>query len=191
MNGKPILTTIEQIITDELTAGYQSNNHLCHLMTISYIAIDKSPQATIVVLRHYTPNTQEIIFYTDLRSPKITALRQQPQLAALFYNSSTKHQFRINGIATCHHQDFLSKQHWQQASKFSKQCYYQNISPSQPIDATNNLNEAIDETLAYKNFVVVSLKIQTIDFLDLSLSGHRRFLLDVQKPIPTIKILAP
>jgi pyridoxine/pyridoxamine 5'-phosphate oxidase len=63
-------------LAGELTAAVGSAKHGLHLLTVATVGTDGQPEARTVVLRHVDPLRREIRFHSDIRSPKVQALRQ-------------------------------------------------------------------------------------------------------------------
>jgi 3-hydroxyisobutyrate dehydrogenase len=143
-----------------------------------------------VVLRKTLPTERELRFHTDIRSHKWTELLINPSIGALFYDSDERIQLRLKGKAFLHHTDDLTAKAWQTTSLSSRKCYLTQHSPSSFADSsTSGLSEDIEQenfTLAesevgYENFGIVSIHVQSIDWLWLNHAGHRRAFFDYEE----------
>ncbi|MCB0586694.1 MAG: pyridoxamine 5'-phosphate oxidase family protein [Phaeodactylibacter sp.] len=56
------------------------------------------PEVRTVVKRHTGPDLS-ILFFTDPRAPKVSQIRENPRVSALFYHPEKKLQVRMNGQA--------------------------------------------------------------------------------------------
>ena len=89
-------------LAGELTAATASARHPLHLATLATIDADGCPQARTVVLRHVDPARGEIRFHTDVRSPKVAAIRRDPRVALPWYDPARRVQVRSRAGAAIH-----------------------------------------------------------------------------------------
>jgi 3-hydroxyisobutyrate dehydrogenase len=113
-----------------------------------------------------------------------------PYISALFYDASERIQLRVKGKAVLHHTNDLTAKAWETTSLSSRKCYLTLHSPSNFAESsTSGLPEDIEQenfTLAesevgYENFGIVSIHVQSIDWLWLNHAGHRRAFFDYEK----------
>jgi pyridoxine/pyridoxamine 5'-phosphate oxidase len=83
-------------LAGELTAAVGSARHGLHLLTVANVGTDGQPDARTVVLRHVDPLRREVRFHSDIRSPKLQALRTSPQVALHWYDPALRVQVRID-----------------------------------------------------------------------------------------------
>jgi pyridoxamine 5'-phosphate oxidase len=104
-----------------------------------------------------------------------------------FYDAAERIQLRVKGKAVLHHTNDLTAKAWETTSLSSRKCYLTLHSPSSFSDSsTSGLSEDIEQenfTLAesekgYENFGIVSIHVQSIDWLWLNHAGHRRAFFD-------------
>lgn len=176
---------LDQIYADcwhRLMNGVHSAKHAFHTPAIASIN-DSFPEIRTVVLRKALPEKRQLIFHSDMRSPKIKQLQANPALSWLFYDERAKIQLRIKSYATLHHLNELSQQRWNESRLQSRVCYMVQPGPSQGSEMpTDGLPTAFDRNLltesslaaGYENFVVVACEVVAIDWLFLSHGGHRR-----------------
>jgi 3-hydroxyisobutyrate dehydrogenase len=110
-----------------------------------------------------------------------------PAISALFYDADARVQLRINGTAELHHENDITAKAWETTSLSSRKCYLTLHSPSSFTDSsTSGLSEDIEQEkftlseseVGYANFGIVSIRVQSIDWLWLNHSGHRRAFFD-------------
>jgi 3-hydroxyisobutyrate dehydrogenase len=151
-----------------------------------------TPSLRTVVLRKTLPEERELRFHTDIRSPKWNELLINPSMSALFYDASERIQLRVKGKTVLHHTDDMTAKAWQTTSLSSRKCYLTQFSPSSFTDSsTSGLTEAIeyenftleDSEVGYENFGIVSIHVQSIDWLWLNHAGHRRAFFDYEKGV--------
>lgn len=136
-----------------------------------------------VVLRHADPEARILRFHTDVRSGKWSDLQADPRVSLLLYDNPEKTQLRLTGIAFLHTDDALAEEAWEKTALYSRRCYLSVEAPSASseiptsglpesfIDANPSIGES---TLGRKNFGVVLIQVQSLDWLNLNAHGHRR-----------------
>ena len=138
------------------------------------------PDLRRVVLRGFDLDKREIVFHTDIRSPKISILRRNPRAAILFYDPIDKLQLRLPVDTRIHHQDEVTERSWQKTRPFSKICYAVEHPPGTPIpeptaDKTAAEWDPADDARAYGNFAVIACQFAMMDILQLQHGGHQRW----------------
>lgn len=126
------------------------------------------PQARTVVLRAADPAAGTLDIHTDLRSPKVAALRENPHAALLVWDASAHLQTRIDATAAILTGAEVAAI-WARVPDPSRQAYGATPAPGVPIpDAL-----AYDKTPDAAHFAVLRLTVQAIDALHLG-PQHRR-----------------
>ena len=126
-----------------------------------------------VVLRGCDRKNQSIIFHTNNLTSKISEIKNNPNVGALFYDKKEKIQIRCNGDAVINNMDEYCKERWNKMSAQSQECYYQNISPGENIEYPEIVKNKLENKLS-ENFTVITININKIDWLYLSSKGHTR-----------------
>ena len=126
-----------------------------------------------VVLRDYNKDNKTISFHTNNLTKKVLDINNNKNVEALFYNRKEKIQIRISGLAVINEQDDLCKKKWSEMSSQTKECYFQNITPGQPINNPNLVKSVIKDRIS-ENFIIITIHINKIDWLYLSSKGHKR-----------------
>ena len=144
---------------------------------------ENSFDGRIVVLRGINDKEKKLWFHSDIRSNKIKILKKNPNATLLFYDKGEKIQLRISGKASINYQNERTKISWQKTTHMSRQCYLGEKAPgvicSEPTsglsEAIDNLKYSVEESeIGYKNFCVVEIFINSIEWLYLAAKGHRR-----------------
>ena len=120
-----------------------------------------------VVLRGYDRKNQSIIFHTNNLTSKISEIKNNSNVGALFYDKKEKIQIRCNGDAVINNMDEYCKERWNKMSAQSQECYYQNISPGENIEYPEIVKNKLENKLS-ENFTVITININKIDWLYLS-----------------------
>ncbi len=143
-----------------------------------------------VVLRKALAKERELRFHTDIRSPKWKELSLNPSISALFYDAGDRIQLRVMGQAVLQYKNDLTAEAWNNTSSSSRRCYLTLHNPSSFVEIpTSGLSEDIEQEkftlaeseLGYSNFGIVSIQVQSIDWLWLNHAGHRRAFFDYEK----------
>ncbi|MFL0297780.1 pyridoxamine 5'-phosphate oxidase family protein [Aquirufa novilacunae] len=183
------LPELEQDCWDRLVTGAVKSRTPFHTPSIATLHQGEVNLRT-VVLRKTLATERELRFHTDIRSPKWQELSQNPSISALFYDAVDRIQLRVKGKAVLHHTNEITAEAWQKTSLSSRKCYLTRFSPSSYTDvSTSGLTDDIEHenfTLAesesgYSNFGIVSIQVQSIDWLWLNHAGHRRAFFDYEK----------
>ena len=131
-----------------------------------------------VVLRAVDPDEKQVIFYTDIRSAKMEALKANAEMSWLFYDAEDKTQVALAGNAVIHHQDAFALQHWGKVGENGRKAYMAIPAPStgidHPGDGLEYSKNGITDEDGYKNFAVITTEVNYIDWLSLKEGGHRR-----------------
>jgi 3-hydroxyisobutyrate dehydrogenase len=185
------LNDLEKDCWDRLVTGAIKSRTPFHTPSIATLHQGEVNLRT-VVLRKTLPTERELRFHTDVRSPKWQELSQNPSISALFYDAVDRIQLRVKGKAVLHHTNEITAEAWQKTSLSSRKCYLTLFSPSSfTEESTSGLTDDIEHenfTLAesesgYSNFGIVSIHVQSIDWLWLNHAGHRRAYFDYEKGV--------
>jgi len=121
--------------------------------------------------------------HTDIRSPKVAALRGDARAVLLWYAPEWKLQLRAQAIVAVHHADPLSARCWQETPVQSRRVYRAPFAPGSPsatpvsdIAPPLQAVAATEENTAagYVHFAVLVATISELEWLTLSAEGNRR-----------------
>ena len=183
------LNDLEQDCWDRLVTGAVKSRTPFHTPCVATLNGDEVSLRT-VVLRKALAEERELRFHTDIRSPKWQELSLNPSISALFYDAVDRIQLRVKGKAILQQTNDITAKAWQKTTLSSRCCYLTEYSPSSfSVISTSGLSEDIEKenfTLAesesgYSNFGIVSIHVQSIDWLWLNHAGHRRAFFDYEK----------
>ena len=176
------LNKIYSKIWNLLNLGLQNRNAPFHI-PVFISGNNNKFDGRIIVLRGVDEIQKKIWFHSDIRSNKIKDLKSNPSSILLFYDKNEKIQLRISGLAKINYQNDNTKLSWKKTPHMSRQCYLGNYAPG--LDSslpTSGLSKNIDNSkysleeseIGYKNFCVVEIFINSIEWLYLAAKGHRR-----------------
>jgi hypothetical protein len=180
-------------LAGELTAAVGSAKHGLHLLTVATVGTDGQPDARTVVLRHVDPLRREIHFHSDIRSPKVQALRASPQVALHWYDPVLRVQVRVAAAAVIHHGDTVAAATWNASQPMSRAIYTTAAAPGDALDAfpAGPSAAAADDDTGLGRFAVVSCRFDAVELLSLHAAGHQRVRLHLDRDPVTWTVLAP
>ena len=151
---------------------------------------NKDLDGRVVVLRKADPNNNFIQFHSDIRSSKISKIKNNPSCSILFYGKEEKIQLRLKINCEINYKNDITKESWEKTGHVSRKCYLVTNSPGttsqKPTSGLNgkfnDFNFTKEESeQGYKNFCVIRCKIRSIEWLYLAAKGHRRALIKLGK----------
>lgn len=134
----------------------------------------------IVILREASAQNRQLLFFTDIRSPKVQEMKLHPDVSWLFWDDSRKLQIRMRGKVAFHTQDEHSRKLWDKLPTAARKSYATVSPPSSTIEEDtenlpqgwNNFSEEQAEQF-YPNFLLVVTTIEQIQCLHLHPQGHQ------------------
>lgn len=124
----------------------------------------------VVVLRRFERTPDRLTFFTDVRSPKVEALRANSRITWVFYNPTQRFQVRVRAVAVVHHGTPGAQRDWEGLSVANRREYASATAPGSPWPGTAPL--AWED--AARNFAVIETTALEWDCLQLSRSEHGR-----------------
>jgi hypothetical protein len=161
-----------------LSAGAAAASHPFHWPVVSTVAADGAATGRVVVLRKFAAEAREVVFHTDVRSPKAAELRRDPWCHFLFYDPTTLLQLRLKTTATLHHADARARSEFDALPEHVRASYAVRTPPGVelPADAPFDYppRPPVDEAAAFDHFAAVVCRVTEADALELHEHGHRR-----------------
>ena len=170
------LLEAENLISD----GVENSKSMFHTPVLSSF-VEKTISTRTVVLREFDSKNRTLRFHTDSRSGKIEELKENSISSVHGYDPDLKVQIRLKGRTTLHIDNEISKKAWAESKEMSKMCYSVKDSPGNKVSSPEPfdlIKEEIDIELGYSNFAVLHFIYDSLEFLFLKGSGHRRSLFD-------------
>ena len=137
----------------------------------------------IVVLRKSNQSNSVVQYHSDIRSDKISKLKNNKNAAMLFYDKEEKIQVRLKVECVINHNNKITKESWLKTGHMSRKCYLVDSGPgTETSSPTSGLKPRLDNfefsmeqsEEGYKNFTVIQCKIKSMEWLYLAAKGHRR-----------------
>ena len=159
-----------------LTNAVENAKTLFHTLAVS--SIDDNQIATrVMVLREFNLKERYIRFHTDYRAAKIDHYSENNSASVLGYDPNLKIQIKLQGSISVHYNDHVTQAAWEGSTTRSKKCYSVKggstlkISDPKEYDLKDgNIEDG------YINFAVLKFSFDSLEFLHLKSSGHRRAL---------------
>ena len=145
--------------------------------------VQKDFDGRIVVLRKSDQTNNLVQFHSDIRSDKISKLKNNKNASILFYDKEEKIQVRLKVECTIIHDNEITKESWSKTGHICRKCYLVDNGPGTKSAApTSGLKPELDNfefsmeqsEEGNKNFTVIQCKIKSIEWLYLAAKGHRR-----------------
>ena len=159
-----------------LTNAVENAKTLFHTLAVS--SIDDNQIATrVMVLREFNLKERYIRFHTDYRAAKIDHYSENNSASVLGYDPNLKIQIKLQGSMSIHYNDHVTQAAWEGSTTRSKKCYsvkggstLQISDPKEYDLKDGNIEDG------YINFAVLKFSFDSLEFLHLKSSGHRRAL---------------
>ena len=159
-----------------LEDAIENRRNLFHTPVLSTFS-DSKINSRVIVLRGFDPVKRTLRIHTDSRSRKIKDISENSDATLLGYDPDLKIQLKLHGSIDIHYQDNIADLAWKDSQEMSKVCYSISESPGNEIDDPGNYDvdsENININEGYKNFAVINFHFNSLEFLYLRSSGHRR-----------------
>ena len=147
---------------------------LFHTPVVSSI---KNNQITsrVMVLREFDLEGRKMRFHTDYRASKIHHYEENSSATVIGYDPEIKIQIKLQGNMSIHYDDETTKLAWDNSTSRSKKCYSVKGGSSKEISNPEEYDiKDFKVEEGYKNFAVLVFHFNSLEFLYLKSSGHRR-----------------
>lgn len=170
------LKDIEELVWQCLAEGAGPGLSPFTMWQLATVGLDGAPQVRTVILRGIARNAGTLVLHTDLRSAKVAELRREPRVSLVVSDLPNFRQIRIEGRATIHAADEVTRAAWAANRPHSLILYQTPYAPGTPVDAPESAHVAsgADPAAGYVNFAVVDVALTCIEYLDISSGAHRR-----------------
>ena len=157
-----------------LSEAVPNTQTLFHTPVVSTIHENKIV-SRVMVLREFNFDNKILRFHTDNRAAKIDNITKNSSSTVIGYDPDLKIQIKMQGHTEVHIDDEVAKMAWNESTPRSKKCYSVKGGSTKEIGDPQDydIQDFIVED-GYKNFAVLIFKFQSLEFLYLKSSGHRR-----------------
>lgn len=163
--------------------GATDRRSQAHCPSVATLDANGLPSQRVMILRHVDWATRKLRFHTDARSTKTQTLSERSAASVLFYLPEAKIQLRLNGTITITTAGEEIDQAWSNATLFARRAYMATNAPGTVVDqpvsglpAFIEGRQPTDEDIApsRENFALLHVEFDTVEWLYLANSGHRR-----------------
>jgi pyridoxine/pyridoxamine 5'-phosphate oxidase len=167
--------SLRQRLWQELQRAGLDRHHEWRTPVLATTGLDGLPQARTVVLREVRRSHEQLLIYTDARSPKVAELLAQPVASLLCWSTRLNWQLRLQLRFQVSQDDAETRAAWERVRQSpSASDYLAARAPGSP------LAEAQEAPLETPRLAVLHGRVVRMDWLELGRSGHRRARLDEQ-----------
>tara|TARA_B100001123_G_scaffold447781_1_gene606416 strand:+ start:344 stop:925 length:582 start_codon:yes stop_codon:yes gene_type:complete len=166
------INIIYETIWRSLVEGVNNRSSDFHTFALATTDGKRSAVRT-VVLRSCSKKELSISFHTNNYSNKINEIKENSNVEGLFYSKNKKIQIRISGQALIFNDVDICHTIWKNMSQDARDCYMYDEKPGTRIKNPKSIKKNTANK-ANKNFSLININIQSIEWLYLSSSGHRR-----------------
>ena len=170
-------TTLEetlQVADSILSDAVINSKTLFHTLVVSSFDGSKI-SSRVMVLREFDINKRIMRFHTDYRAPKIKQFSNKSIATVVGYDPNIKVQIKLHGNINVHQNNDISQKAWEASTNRSRKCYSVRGGSSKLIENPNEYDiKEYDAEDGYKNFSVLIFSFDSLEFLYLKRSGHRR-----------------
>ncbi len=171
-NLEETLKVADKILSDAV----DNSKTLFHTLVVSSFNGSKI-SSRVMVLREFDINKRIMRFHTDYRAPKIRQLSDYTFATVIGYDPNLKVQIKLHGKINVNYQNETTQKAWKSSSNRSKKCYSVKGGSSLEIQNPNEYDIVEYEVESgYENFSVLIFSFDSLEFLYLKRSGHRRAL---------------
>lgn len=185
---------------DLLEQGASNRRSMMHTPVVASIDQHGLPDQRVMVLREADRDRRLLRFHTDIRSPKVGQIGDGAPVHILAYEGDARVQLRMSGLGRVVSDGPEADVAWAESSLFARRCYLAEHGPgSQSGEPTSGLPTQVEgrkpseDQVApgRKNFAVLMVRIDCMDWFSLAQAGHRRALVEWQNGVPHGRWLVP
>ena len=163
-----------QVADSILSDAVDNSKTLFHTLVVSSFDGSKI-SSRVMVLREFDINKRIMRFHTDYRAPKIKQFSNKSIATVVGYDPNIKVQIKLHGKINVHQNNDISQKAWEASTNRSRKCYSVKGGSSKLIENPNEYDiKEYDAEDGYKNFSVLIFSFDSLEFLYLKRSGHRR-----------------
>lgn len=163
-------------IWGELVSAAQDRAHAWRRVVLATHDAQHGPDARTIVLRECDRARQELVCYTDTRSPKVVQLRADARATLVLWSQALGWQLRLRCRLSVETDGLRVTTRWAALRlRPAAQDYLSPLAPGSVLDAPEP--PPADEH-PRQHFGLLVARVQAIDWLELHAQGHRRAVFD-------------
>ncbi len=165
------LADIEAAVWRELETAVCTKGHAWRVGVLATVDGDAA-DARSVVVRDLDTAERTLLMYTDARSPKAQQLATHPQGTLVLWSPALGWQLRLRVVLELETSGLRVSSRWAQLKLTpAAQDYLSPLPPGTALDVRTNPSPARQSR---EHFAVLAARVQSLDWLELHPSGHRR-----------------
>ncbi len=135
----------------------------------------KEVVSRVMVLREFNLANKMMRFHTDHRAAKIKHFTKNNNVSVIGYDPDLKIQIKLQGKIRVHYDDEVTESAWKESNGRSKKCYsIKDGSTKEILEPSEYDIKDFEVEDGYENFAVLIFNFNSLEFLYLKSSGHRR-----------------
>lgn len=178
--------TLDAVLADiwmRLVRGGADRRSAFHTPVVASVDADGLPQQRVMVLRKCVEADATMRFHTDLRSAKFGEIAGGRRVNVLGYDPAAKIQIRASGLAIVMDKGDVADAAWLASSPSSRRCYLTRYGPGSvtdkpisglPASLESRVPERSETEAGRMNFAVLTVTLDTLEWLYLAHDGHVR-----------------
>jgi pyridoxamine 5'-phosphate oxidase len=140
--------------------------------TVATIGPNNAPGIRTMVLRAFDVTARCLTLHTERRAGKIYEIARTPRVAVHVWDGRTAVQIRLSALARVHAGDDTAHAAWAAVPVTARAIYAIDPAPGAEVPAPPPA--PTDQGHAFANFAVLALTFDSLEWLWLDKSGHRR-----------------
>ena len=178
--------TLDAVLADiwmRLVRGGDDRRSAFHTPVVASVDAEGPPQQRVMVLRKCVEADATMRFHTDLRSAKVGEIAGGARVNVLGYDPAAKIQIRASGLAIVMDKGEVADAAWLASSPSSRRCYLTRYGPGSvtdkpisglPASLESRVPERSETEAGRMNFAVLTVTLDTLEWLYLAHDGHVR-----------------
>jgi hypothetical protein len=170
------LGAIEAAVWAQLAAAVRDSGHAWRIGVLATLG-DGRADARSLVLREFDAESRTLYTYTDARSPKARQIEADPNGTLVLWSAGLGWQLRLRVLLGMSTSGLAVSSRWARLKLSpAAQDYLSPLPPGEELASDQAaLQPARDSR---EHFGLISMEIQSLDWLELHAEGHRRALFD-------------
>ena len=172
-----IATRYNQSMTEwmkELIVLVEAEFHSKRIVgSLATVETDGTPRSRMVIVRSFNESDNTLWITTDSRSDKMPQLEKQPSAELVFWLLNERQQFRLRGLVRIVRNGSARQELWNGLNDSSRAMFFWPM-PGAVRVAGSEFVKAVAPGPAPKEFVLLVLKPEVVEALELNESPHRR-----------------
>ncbi|WP_193180292.1 pyridoxamine 5'-phosphate oxidase family protein [Nisaea sediminum] len=169
-----LLAKAQALLSDALT----ERDAACRYPVLATADAEGGANARILILRAFDAECWRVTLHTDRRSAKVCEIGASKAASLVFYDHGAALQIRMRGTAAIIRDEKALANAWRDLPEGNKPNYRSAGPPGAFVESTDAAPARPGETDGYENFAMIRLAPDSVDVLQLSPQGNRRYRFD-------------